>query len=186
MRTKPNVVVRNDVACQSSRLDSPILLIVLHDTEGGNVPHSARDLEGLGNYFDNIKTQASSHVAVDQDGNSARYVKDTMKAWTQYPHYNLISLSIEQIGFANEDWRSKDKEAERHETARWIAYWSKRHGIPIRKGKVAPSGGVIRTGVVQHSDLGALGGGHHDCGPSYPVDWVLRRARKYASQLEDQ
>jgi hypothetical protein len=31
--------------------------------------------------------------------------------------------------------------------------------------------------VCQHSDLGAAGGGHHDCGPGYPFDRVLAMAR---------
>lgn len=185
MRLQPNVVVRKDVACQSDRMGSPILLIVLHDTEGGNIPHSARDLQGLGAYFDNIKTQASSHVATDQDGNSARYVKDVEKAWTQFPHYNAVGLSIEQIGFASEDWNSPAKNEQINETARWIAYWSKRHGIPIRKAKVTEDGRILRAGVIQHRDLGFLGGGHHDVSPTYPMTKVLRRARRFASQLED-
>jgi hypothetical protein len=182
-RAKPNVVVRNDVACQSD-LRGPKQLIVLHDTEGGNVPKSSRDLEGLGQFFDRISTQASSHVAVDADGNSARYVPDDNKAWTQFPHYNMIGLSVEQIGFASEDWKSKAKEPQLRETARWIAKWNKRHGIPIRKAKVTPDGRVLRTGVIEHRELGALGGGHHDVNENFPMDKVLRWARGYAKKLD--
>jgi hypothetical protein len=182
-RAKPNVVVRNDVACQSDRAGAPVHLIVLHDTEGGNVPHSSRDLQGLGEFFDRLSTQASSHVAVDADGNSARYVPDHRKAWTQVA-YNSIGLSVEQIGFASEDWKGKDKEPQLRETARWIAKWSKRHGIPIRRGKVASDGRVLRTGVVEHRELGALGGGHHDVNENFPMDKVLRWARGYAKKLD--
>ena len=32
-------------------------------------------------------------------------------------------------------------------------------------------------GVCQHVDLGARGGGHHDCGPGFPMDRVLDMAR---------
>jgi hypothetical protein len=31
--------------------------------------------------------------------------------------------------------------------------------------------------VCQHNDLGAGGGGHWDCGPSFPIDYVLDLAR---------
>jgi hypothetical protein len=75
-RHHPKVTVRHNVACQSTRHGESPLLIVLHDTEGGNIPHSSRDLAGLGDYFDRLSTQASSHVAVDEDGHSARYVPD--------------------------------------------------------------------------------------------------------------
>jgi hypothetical protein len=46
---------------------------------------------------------------VDEDGNSARYVSDERKAWAQ-AFFNPIALSIEQIGFATDDWRSSKKE----------------------------------------------------------------------------
>jgi hypothetical protein len=184
-RIHPNVTVRNDVECQSDRANSPMLLIVLHDTEGGNVPQSSRDLAGLGAFFDRIETQASSHVATDQDGNSARYVPDARKAWTQFPHYNAIGLSIEQIGFASEDWKSPAKDAQLREAARWIARWSHRHGIPVRRGKVTSDGRVLRTGVVQHRELGPLGGGHHDVSADYPMTRVLRYARQYLKRLNE-
>ena len=41
----------------------------------------------------------------------------------------------------------------------WIAYWSAKHGIPIRKGGVSGSS-VVRSGVVRHSDLGVVGGNY--------------------------
>jgi hypothetical protein len=61
MRHHPKVLVRNNVACQSDRpAGVKPLLIILHDTEGANIPHSARDLNGLGMFFDRLSTQASS------------------------------------------------------------------------------------------------------------------------------
>jgi hypothetical protein len=35
-------------------------------------------------------------------------------------------------------------------------------------------------GVCQHVDLGAAGGGHHDCGSAYPFEAVLAMARDRA------
>lgn len=150
-------------------------LIVLHDTEGANIPHSVRDLAGLGDWFDNPAAEASAHVATDSDGNSARYVADSLKAWS-CAFYNARSLNIEQVGFATERTWPK---AQLHETARWIARWADLHDIPIRLARVTSDGRVLRTGVIRHSQLGHLGGDHHDPGPHYPMAEVLRVARGY-------
>lgn len=121
--------------------------------------------------------EKSSHVIVDGDGHSARIVDDAGKAWT-CGYFNSPTLNIEQIGVAaSEKWT----EAELRETARWVARWSRLHGIPIRRGKV--NGGTItRTGVLTHAQLGSLGGGHTDPGgpaKRYPKTRVLMYARAY-------
>jgi hypothetical protein len=182
MRHMPHATVRHNVACQSSRHGEEIKLIVIHDTEGGNIPNSSRDLAGLGDYFDKISTQASSTVAVDEDGNSARYVDDDRKAWAQ-AYYNAPALSIEQIGFATDDWNSPKKEAQLQEVARWIALWSKRYNIPIRAGKVTVDGRITLSGVKQHRSLGTLGGSHHDVSHDYPMTKVLAYARAHKKAL---
>lgn len=177
-RLHPNVVVRHYSPCQSERASVPLDLIVLHDTEGANIPDSVQDLAGLGDFFGSISAQASSHVATDSDGNSARFVSDHKKAW-HCAGYNSASLGIEQIGFASTSrsgWFANWRQL--RETARWIAYWSTAYGIPIRKGAV--SGGVVtRSGVLRHMDLGVIGGGHSDPGSNYPFGRVLLLARAY-------
>lgn len=177
-RLAPNVVVRHYSPCQSERSPVPLNLIILHDTEGSNVPDSISDLAGLGDWFGSISAQASSHVATDSDGNSARFVSDRRKAW-HCMAYNSASLGIEQVGFASQSrvtWLKNWRQL--RETARWIAYWSHRYGIPIRKGAV--SGGVVtRSGVLRHMDLGAIGGGHSDPGSNYPFGRVLLLARLF-------
>lgn len=178
-RLHPNVVVRHRSPCQSERSPGvPLNMITLHDTEGANIPDSITDLAGLGDFFGRIETEASSTVADDSDGNSARYVSDHAKAW-HCAAYNSASLGIEQIGFASQSrvtWLKNWRQL--RETARWIAYWSIRYGIPIRKAAV--SGGVVtRSGVIRHMDLGVLGGGHSDPGPAYPFYRVLALARAY-------
>lgn len=175
-RIHPNVVVRHYSPNQSERTGVPINLIVLHDTEGANLPGSTADLAGLGSWFANSSAQASSHVATDGDGNSARFVSDRKKAW-HCMAYNSASLGIEQIGFASQS-RSQWSWRQLRETARWIAYWSIKHGIPIRKGAVS-GGTVTRAGVLRHMDLGAIGGGHSDPGSGYPFGRVLLLARAY-------
>jgi N-acetyl-anhydromuramyl-L-alanine amidase AmpD len=164
-----------EVCNKSTRHGQKPILIVVHDTEGGNVQGS-KDLRGVGNWFDNSNSQASAHVCTDAEGQSARYVFDDDKAWA-CAYYNAPSLSIEQIGFANQThW----PHAQIEETARWIALWSHRHDIPIRKGVVSRDGRVIKRGVIRHSDLGNLGGGHHDPGPHFPLANCLVIARKIA------
>ena len=175
-RLKPKVVVREDSPHQSTRSAGvPLNLIVIHSTESHNRP-GAGDLEATGNWFSNPAAQASAHVCVDADGLSARFVPDRRKAW-HCAAYNSASLGIEQIGFAAQGWRAwRGNEAELLETARWLADWSLKHDIPLRRALVR-SGSVLRSGVTTHKKLGVLGGDHSDPG-SYPMRWVLRHARK--------
>lgn len=166
---RPAEQVRMNVANQSSRDGVKPRLIVLHDTEGPNVPKSVEDLRGLGNFFDRPGVQASSHVGVDSDGFGAQYVPDDRKAWTQ-ASFNPQALAIEQVGFASiKVW----SEPQLRKTAQYIAYWSKKYGIPIVKS--------TERGVCEHKHLGAAGGGHVDCGPAYPFDRVLQMAREFAA-----
>lgn len=162
---RPHERVVMNVRNRSSRGGADPHMIVLHSTEGDNIPGDG-DLIGLGRWFDNPAAQASSHVAVDAEGRSARYVKDHEKAWTQAA-YNPQALSIEQVAYAAQgSW----PDAQLHKVAQYIAYWSKKYGIPIRHGI---------PGVVRHSDLGSSGGGHHDPGKAYPLARVLKLAREY-------
>lgn len=180
-RLLPHDVVVHKVQNKSSRHGARIELIVLHDTEGHN-RKGISDLAGLGNFFDIASVEASSHVATDADGNSARFVDDVDKAW-HVAFYNPPSLGIEQLGFAvTQHWA----DAELLETARWIAKWHRDHGVPIRKGAVSLDGRILRSGVVLHSQLGNLGGGHHDPGTHYPFDEVLRVARGFQHLYERQ
>lgn len=176
-RFRPHVEVNIRTKCQSSRNGATIKLITVHDTEGLNV-HGLADLSSLGHYWDTTygtPRASSSHVATDAEGHSARFVADASKAW-HCAYYNSVSLGIEQIGRASQ---SKWPSAQLEETARWIAYWCNRHNIRCYKGQVSSDGKVLRTGIVRHSDLGNLGGGHVDPGAGYPLSEVLILARKY-------
>jgi len=176
-RFRPNVKVRIASPNHYSPRGTAPSLIVLHSTESHNRPGTG-DLEAIGHLFASRSFEASSHVSTDADGNSGRWVDDSAAAWTQAA-YNRMSLSIEQIGFASQ---GKWAEAELKETARWIARWSHRHGIPIRKAWTA-SGRVIRSGVTTHAKLGAAGGSHTDPGSGYPLGHVLDLARRYKKEL---
>lgn len=172
-RRYPNVRVRHRSPNQSSRGGVKPRLIVLHSTEGANVKGLA-DLIGLGGWFGQTRAGVSSHAATDAEGQSARYVADEAKAW-HCAGYNSLSLGLEQIGRAAQ---SSWTDAQVRESARWLAYWSRKHSIPLQRGKVS-GGRVIRAGVVTHADLGALGGGHHDPGAGFPVAHCIALARRY-------
>ena len=175
-RAMPKVRVRRLVPNKSSRNGVRPSIIVVHSTEGTNVVGLA-DLVGLGGWFANPDSEASSHVATDAEGNSARYVRDEDKAW-HCARYNSAALGIEQVGKAAQtSW----SEAQQRETARWIAYWSLKFGVPIQKGKIA-NGKVLTPGTCRHSDLGALGGNHSDPGRHYPLREVLELAREIRSR----
>lgn len=179
-RYRPNVVVTRESPNQSSRNGAVPRLIVVHSTESPNRPGNG-DLEGVADWLCNPAAQASSHVIVDADGNSARLVPDARKAWTQ-AWFNPWSLSIEQIGRAAQTEWARD---ELREAARWIARWSRLYNIPAYKGKVDPaSGKILKAGVVRHSDLGVRGGGHHDPGSGYPLAKTLALARFYRGKIK--
>jgi hypothetical protein len=180
-RLHPHVVVRQNVRCQSTRLGGMRpQLIVVHATQGANLP-GVRDLQGVGDWFDRLSTQASSHICVDDEGQSARFVADSRKAW-HVSAYNSPALGGEQIGFTD---KTHWTDAELHEMARWVARWSILHGIPIQKGQVRQDRvEVVTPGVVRHSELGVLGGNHFDPGvQSYPLHDMLEMARHYRRRL---
>ena len=160
-------IVRN----QSPRGSARPRLMVLHTTEGHNRPGTA-DLRGLAEFFDQ-PNGSSSHKAVDAEGNIITMVADSQKAFTQC-NFNSVSLAIEQIGFASQSKKEWVSEYHRglRTVARQLAHWSIRHDIPLRHSTV--------SGVCQHSNLGAIGCGHSDCGPGYPEKYVILWARLWA------
>lgn len=177
-RLKPNVVVHRTSPNQSSRGGVSPQLIVIHDTESYNRTGPS-DLAAIGALFASSSREASSHVCTDADGNSARFVEDGRKAW-HCVYYNSVSLGIEQIGLASQtQWPDKQIK----ETARWVAEWSIKHNIPIRKGRTV-AGRVVLSGVVTHRSLGTAGGGHWDPGYHYPMKKMLRLARHYKKERQ--
>lgn len=173
MRTEPKVVIEVTTENCSSRAGAKPAIIVLHSTESSN-RSGASDLAGVASWFRNPAARASAHVIVDAEGQSARVVRDVLKSWA-CAGYNAVSLNIEQIGYASQ---GRWADAEIDEAARWIAHWSRKWRIPIRKGRTL-GGRVIRKGVVTHSSLGTIGGGHSDPGKGYPLRKVLRRAKRF-------
>ena len=160
MRLKrPYERVKRLVRNQSNRLPNKLKLIVIHSTEGQNLP-GVTDLQNLGSWFDNPAAQASAHVGIDAAGNSAMYVLDSRKAW-HCASFNGVSLGIELIGrMAQKSWPSEQE----RKAAKYVAYWSQRHGIPIRKAKVDDRNGIVkRTALVRPVRLGLPGSRDQIC-----------------------
>lgn len=175
---EPSVDLALNVHNQSDRQGATPKIIVLHSTESGDV-RGLSDLSGIGSWFNNPAAEASAHVGVDAEGNSARYVPDGRKAWA-CSGFNRPSLNLEMVGRASwflARWTGRRRQLE--EVARWLAYWSAKHHIPLEWGKVDRAAGIIlKPGIVRHMDLGAIGGNHHDPGRFFPTSRVIRRARK--------
>lgn len=174
MTTPPLNRIRIPSPNYSSRGGQRPRLIVVHTAEG------ARTYQSLGAFFRG-NVQASSHVGIDDTlGTIGEYVRRTDKAWT-CAAYNSVSVNVELCAFAA--WTPAEW-SQHHgildNCARWIAEESAALGIPITKLNAATAQGGS-AGVCQHVDLGAAGGGHHDCGPGFPMDDVLAAARQYAT-----
>jgi hypothetical protein len=93
---QPRQDVVLNVVNQSARTGS-IAAIVLHDTESHDRA-GASDIQSIGDFFNQGSVQASSHICIDGEGNTGRYVPDDRKAW-HCAGYNSQTLGIEQIGF---------------------------------------------------------------------------------------
>lgn len=171
---RPYERVKMNVVNQSER-NGPVLLIVIHSTEGQNLP-GVTDLENLGSWFDNPVAQASCHVGVDAQGYSGQYVLDGRKAW-QCASFNSNAIGIELVGKMSQSWWP-DKQYRK--AARYVAYWSKKYGMPIRRAQINKwSGAIIKSGVIRHSDLGVRGGNHGDPGKGFKMGRLLWLARWY-------
>lgn len=174
---QPKVEFRTDVVNRSSRNGS-IKLMVIHTAEYPN-KKGIDDLKWIANFFNTPSVQASSTIATDGQGNTARLMSDSAKPWTQSA-YNSASLSIENIGYmktTKDEWFKKYHD-QLKANAKWIAYWSDKHDIPIRRAWTV-GGGIQRSGVATHKQLGAAGGGHGDPGRGYPAGYVIKLARYY-------
>lgn len=174
---KPNYIFETNVSNKDARSDIPKIMVA-HTTEGPN-KKGLDDVKGISSYFDNPSVQASSTIVTDGEGNTARLMPDSAKPWTQ-ASYNSVSLSIENIGYASttrNEW-FKLYHNQLKANAYQFAYWSHLHKIPLRRA-VTLFGGVQRTGIASHKQLGSYGGGHSDPGRGYPFKYVIWLARYY-------
>lgn len=180
--TKPPFHKTRLVCNQSDRLHgASIRAVAVHSTESADIPNSRDDLDSIFNWFDTPASLSSSHLGIDGEGQTDRWVLDARKAWTILD-LNSVTLNIEFIGRAVQPGSAWEKKQIRA-AARWVAYWSRLHGIPIRRGKVRNVNGqavVTKSGVITHKQLTDAGfGTHTDPGPNFPMRLLLKEARWY-------
>jgi hypothetical protein len=147
-----------------------VRLLVVHTAEG------SLSIESLGSYFASSSSGVSSHAGADDKLNTIGvFVERAAKAWTQ-GNANPVACSLELCAFAAWD----AAEWNRHPNmlancAAWLREEAAAFGVPLQalSAAAAQSSG---QGVCQHIDLGSWGGGHVDCGPSFPLADVLAQA----------
>lgn len=152
--------------------------VVLHQTISPDYS-GVKDIAGVGIYLKHVGY--AIHCIVDKDGNSAAVSPAAEK--NVYYHcqgLNQTSIGIEQVSYKTGEkgyWWKRPKQL--HKVARWLAYYSKEHGIVLQHDPRL----VLGSGVVGHADVTkALGisGGHTDCQwPNYPIKFVIQLAKTY-------
>jgi len=159
----------------SSRYGNKVRLIVLHTSEG------AQTYQSLGSFFANPANEVSSQVGIDDTPNTiGEYVGRPMAAWTA-SGANVCATQAEFCtpSGAAANWTTEIWMNQHHQmlanAAQWIAEEAAHFSIPIVKLTPSQAQGDY-LGVCQHSDLGSWGGGHYDCGPGFPIDYVLSLA----------
>jgi hypothetical protein len=139
---------------RSSRHGERVRLLVWHETAGSYA--------GSVSWLCNPKAQASAHLVLREDGEEAtQLVPLAEKAW-HAAAYNPASVGVEHANVAAKGYSS---EAQLRASARVFGWLCLHLGVPPRFAR-----GGVGSGVCRHLDLGALGGGHTQCGPS-DHDW---------------
>lgn len=148
------------VSNYSSRNGVRPSVIVLHQTvsrERGLASQNA-----LTAYANRRSSGVSWHLLVGPTNGLCTYsVPLNMKAWTQ-ANANPFSIGIEVERFGDEPTYVQGLGEQK--LIAILRELSRRYDIPLRKGKVVNCR-VVTKGVIEHSDLGACGGGHADVTP---------------------
>ena len=164
----------------SSRGGSPVLIGVTHWTASKDTFPSWNGILGNVKWFDQPASQASSSEIMDSGGQCALTVPEALKPWTQ-SNYNRVAVSVEITNNGSE--KPLLRAGGLKTLARLYVGWHDRWGIPLRRARVYTGLGsacptVYVTGILEHTDLGACGGGHPDVGHDPQVNEALELARK--------
>ncbi len=153
---------------------------ISHDRNG------LSDITSVGRYIG--KVGYGVHVIVDQEGKSG-YAPPERAVYYQAKPDSSQSIGIELVSFIPalnisrwgriKIWLSRERQL--HKAARWAAYFSSEHPIPLvySTGKAA--------GITSHwniSEAYHVAGGHWDCKPKhegghFPIKRVIKLARLY-------
>lgn len=150
--------------------------VCVHTTENSDVAYAT----GVAEY--QILTQSGSyHVIVDSHGQIVRCNTDDWVTWSSGNKGNNVLLHIAVVGHAawsRAEWLRHDIALAA--VAKYLAYWSRRYGIPLVKITPDQLKAGVR-GVVGHVDTGRAWGGtdHTDPGPDFPYGDVLAMAHAF-------
>lgn len=147
-----------------------VLGLVVHIMDG--------TLEGSQAWFDNTRSQASSHFGTGKDGELRQWVDTKDRAWAQGSG-NRTYLSIENEGRGGDSLTDKQIE----EIAQVFAWVHKTYGVPL---KLATK--VGDKGLAYHALGGAAWGGHTSCPGSKIVAQlpkIVLRAKEIAGVVAD-
>lgn len=160
----------------SSRNGARPALGVVHYTVSRN-QSGWDDVDAIRDYFDQSRSQASSHFVIDFEGHCAYIVHTARKAWTQ-GWFNPWSISIEFIAKGDERvW----PEAALRRGARVLADQMKQYGIPVQPAIVSGCR-VVRAGIIDHEALDC-GNDHTDVKPYFPMGKFIRYVREAAGPV---
>lgn len=159
--------------------------IVIHET----VSH---DHEGLTDIIAIAKYLGNKgygiHLVIDQEGKSG-YSADERAIYWQAKGDNEPTIGIELVSFIPglnisrwqrlKIWLSRERQL--HKAARWIAYYSDKHDIPIRHVSTRIKGVTSHWNVSKYS---GLSGGHWDAWPKhqgghFPMKRLIKFAKAY-------
>jgi hypothetical protein len=159
----------------SSRNGTRPQIIVWHQTVSRERGTASQD--ALTAYANRRSSGVSWHLLIGRTNGLCTFsVPLTMKAWTQ-GNANPFSIGIEVEAFGDEPtYVAGLGERKLLAVTRELG---RRYGIPMRKGLVQNCR-VVRSGVVEHSDLGACGGGHADVTP-WSTDALLEQLKAPAT-----
>ena len=131
-------------------------LLVWHETAGAYAGSVA--------WLCNPRAQASAHIVIDETGSEAtQLVPLAAKAW-HAAAYNARSVGVEH---ANTSAKGYASDAQLRVSARVFGFLCLHLGVPPRWAR-----GGAGAGICRHLDLGALGGGHTQCGVHPDAEWL--------------
>lgn len=182
---RPPDYERDIVGNRSSRNGASVKAIQVHTTESLDRMGTDDDLDGVGSWFDNPKSFASSWIGVDGDANSRLWVPGAEKAWTM-GHYqvNAETLNIEFVGRASQSRKEWEEKQLKH-GAKWAAYAIINYDFvvidPDNIRRARFRGPNITTyGIGEHRDLTRQGiGTHTDPGDNFPMPHFIELIEYY-------
>ena len=153
-----------------------VRVVVLHSMEA---PEKGNTAEAVANYFKRGERKVSAHYSIDADS-IIQCVWDTDVAWAA-PGANHDGIQIEQAGYARQsrrEWLDPYSQGTIDNAARVAAQICIKYDLPVERLTDAELR-AGKKGIVDHAQVSRVykRSSHTDCGPEYPWDHFLARAR---------